>query len=128
MQRAPHLSNEGIRLCLDIRLCPQFPYIGPDSLYCGKFRNISKSHHDHDLDRTMPNVELIRAIFIYYNNVQVSSGLKLYFFSYRVHRQTDRHTDTDGHKYSIVAVDKNSLLLISSEKNCMFKLAAEKKV
>ena len=26
MQRAPHLGNEGIRLCLDIRLCPQFPY------------------------------------------------------------------------------------------------------
>ena len=33
-------------------------------LYCGKWRKISKSHPDLDLDRTMPNV---RAIFIYYN-------------------------------------------------------------
>ena len=37
-----------------------------------------------------------------------SSGqLNHYFFSYRVHRQTHRHThrQTDGHEYSIVAVD-----------------------
>ena len=37
------------------------------SLYCGKWRKISRSQHDLDLDRTMPNVELIQAIFIYYN-------------------------------------------------------------
>ena len=41
--------------------------IGLDSLYCGKWRKISKSRRDLDLDRTMPNVELVRAIFIYYN-------------------------------------------------------------
>ena len=41
--------------------------IGLDSLYCGKWRTISKSRHDLDLDRTMPNIELVRAIFIYYN-------------------------------------------------------------
>ena len=39
--------------------------IGLDSLNCGKWRKISKSRRDLDLDRTMPNVELIRAIFIY---------------------------------------------------------------
>ena len=36
--------------------------IGLDSLYCGKWRKISKSHRDLDLDQTMPNVELVRAI------------------------------------------------------------------
>ena len=41
--------------------------MGLDSLYCGKWRKISKSRRDLDLDRTMPNVELVRAIFIYYN-------------------------------------------------------------
>ena len=32
-----------------------------------KCRKISKSRRDLDLDRTMPNVELVRAIFIYYS-------------------------------------------------------------
>ena len=82
--------------------------IGLDSLYCGKWRKISKSRCDLDLDRTMPNIELIRAISVYYY-VQVSSGLNHYFFSYRVHRQTDRHTDND--EYSIVAVEKPQLYL-----------------
>ena len=41
--------------------------IGHDSLYCGKWRKISMSRSDLDLDRTMPNVKLVRAIFIYYN-------------------------------------------------------------
>ena len=75
--------------------------MGLDSLYCGKWRKISKSRHDLDLDWTMPNVELVRAIFIYYNM------LNHYFLSYHVHRQTDRHTDND--EYSIVAVDKPQL-------------------
>ena len=65
---------------------------------------MSKSRCDLDLDRTMPNVELIRAILVY---VQVSSALNHYFFSYRVHRQTDTqtHRHTDGDESSIVAVD-----------------------
>ena len=94
--------------------------MGLDSLYCGKWRKISKSRCD--LDRTMPNVELVRAIFIY-SYVQVSHKLNHYFLSYRVHRQTDRQTDTntdrqtdtqtdrhtDNDEYSIVAVDKPQL-------------------
>ena len=70
---------------------------------------ISKSCCDLDLDRTMPNVELILQY------VQVSSGLNHYFFSYRVHTQTDRQTDTktdrhtDNDEYYIVAVDKPQL-------------------
>ena len=67
-----------------------------------------------DLDWTMPKVELVRAIFII-QFVQVSSGLNHYFLSYRVHRQTDEQThtqkegQTDGHEYSIAAVDKPQL-------------------
>ena len=81
-----------------------------DRLYCGKWRKISKSRCDLDLDRTMPNVELFRASFIYYH-VQVSSRLNHYFLSYRVHRHTDGKTErhADGHEYSIVAVDKQQL-------------------
>ena len=41
--------------------------IGPDSLYCGKWWKISKSRHDLDLAPAMPNIELDRDIFIYYN-------------------------------------------------------------
>ena len=89
--------------------------MGLDSLYCGKWRKISKSRCDLDLDRTMPNVELVRAYFHILQYVQVSSRLNHYFLSYRVHRQTHTHTDrqtdrhTDGDEYSIVAVDKPQL-------------------
>ena len=76
-----------------------------DSLYCGKWRKISKSHCDLDLDQTMPNVELVRAIFIYYN-----MSIEPLFFELsctQTNRQTDRHRDK--HEYSIVAVDKPQL-------------------
>ena len=76
--------------------------MGLDSLYCGKWRKISKSRRDLDLDRTMPNVELVRAIFIYYNILQTDRQT-----DGRIDRQTDRHTDE--HEYSIVAVDKPQL-------------------
>ena len=36
-------------------------------LYCGKWRKISKSHQDPDLDPTISIIELVRDIFIYYN-------------------------------------------------------------
>ena len=39
--------------------------MGPDSLYCGKWRKIWKSRSDLDLDPIMPNFELVRDIFIY---------------------------------------------------------------
>ena len=32
--------------------------MGPVSLYCGKWRTISKLRHDLDLGPTMPNIEL----------------------------------------------------------------------
>ena len=78
------------------------------------------SYRDLDLDRTMANVELVQAR----THKTICSSFKLIeplFFSYRVHRhthtQTERQTDrhkrrdrhTDGHEYSIVAVDKPQL-------------------
>ena len=65
--------------------------MGLDSLYCGKWRKNSKSHCQLDLDRTIPNVELVRAIYIL-QYVQVLSGLDHYFLSYHAQRYTDTQT------------------------------------
>ena len=44
--------------------------IGPDSLYCGKWGKLLKAYSDLDLHPTVLNIELVRAIFIYYNVFQ----------------------------------------------------------
>ena len=80
-----------------VRNKPQCLIRHGNSLYCGKWRTISKSHHDFDLDQTMPIVKLIRAIFIYYTHAHTNTY---------VHTHT--HTHTQG-EYSIVAVDKPQL-------------------
>ena len=41
--------------------------MGPANLYCGKWKKISKSRCDLDLGLTMPSIELVWVIFIYYN-------------------------------------------------------------
>ena len=41
--------------------------IGPDSLYCGKWGKVLNAYSDLDLDPMKLNIELVRAIFIYYN-------------------------------------------------------------
>ena len=66
--------------------------MGPGSLYHGKWRKNSKSHCHLDLDRTIPNVELVRANYIL-QYVQVLSGLNHYFLSYHAQRYTDTQTD-----------------------------------
>ena len=74
---------------------------------------ISKTCHDLDLEQIMPNVELVRAIFIYYNISKFQVDLTIIFelsctqTDTHQHRQTDRHTNK--HEYSIVAVDKPQL-------------------
>ena len=81
--------------------------MGLDSLYCGKWRKISKSRRD--LDQTMPNVELVR-LFSYTTIFSSFKSIKPLFFELSCtqrDRQTDRHTD--GDEYSIVAVDKPQL-------------------
>ena len=66
----------------------------------------------------MPNVELIRDIFIYYNMFKFQVDLTIIFIiivytDRHTHQdtQTDRQTDThtDGHEYSIVVIDKPQL-------------------
>ena len=50
--------------------------MGPDSLYCSKWRKKFKnSRRDLDLGPTMPNIELVGVICIYYN-----------VFKFHVHR------------------------------------------
>ena len=66
-----------------------------------------------ELDRRMPNVRLIPAIFICYNiDLYSNSKFQDLFFSYPAYRYTDMHrrkhtyTDSQTHadEYSIVAV------------------------
>ena len=44
--------------------------IGPDSLYCGKWRKYSKSYNDLDLGPTMHIIDFFRDILIYYSVFQ----------------------------------------------------------
>ena len=65
---------------------------------------------DLALDQTMPNVELVRAVFIYYNMFK----FKLFFElsctqSHIIHTDGKTRRHTDRHEYSIVAVDKPQL-------------------
>ena len=45
--------------------------MGSDSLYCGKWRKISKSHDDLDLGPMMPNIELVLRYF-YHRNIMLN--------------------------------------------------------
>ena len=92
--------------------------MGPESLYCSKWKNISKSCRDLDLGPTMPNIKLVRFIFIYYNVFKFHVPRSISFPSYRVKTHTHTwkhvHTHTDEHKdYPTV---------FSSEKSFKFKL------
>ena len=71
--------------------------MGPHSLYCGKWRKISKSHRVPDLGPTMPNIELVRVIFIYYN---VFNFMFLDQFLYRAITHTHRNTHTHGNTHT----------------------------
>ena len=70
-------------------------------------------HHDPGLDLTMPNVELIRDFYIYYNLFKWIEPLFFYLSCTHTHTYSQTHTQTqahtDGHEYSIVAVDKPQL-------------------
>ena len=91
--------------------------MGLDSLYCGKWRKISKSRCDLDLDRTSP-MSNSSELFSYTTICSSFKSIEPLFFELsctqtdtHTHRQTDRQTDrhTDGDEYSIVAVDKPQL-------------------
>ena len=53
--------------------------IGPDSLYCGKWGKFLNAYSDLDLDPTKLNIELVRAIFIYYNVIQFRVPISISF-------------------------------------------------
>ena len=84
--------------------------MGPNSLYCGKWRQNSKWRHDLDLGPTMIIMELVQVIFIYYMVFKFHVPRSI---SFRVIAQkqtptpTHTRTLTDAHKdsdeYSIVA-------------------------
>ena len=71
----------------------------PDSLYCGKWRQISKSHSDLDLGPTMPNIELVRDIFIYHNVVQFKVP-RLITFLVIVQKYGNTETHTHAHTHT----------------------------
>ena len=101
--------------------------MGPESLYCSKWIKISKSYRDLDLGPTMPNIKLVRVIFIYYNVFKFHVPRSI---SFRVIMQKHTHTETHAHThmyththmdanrdyngYSIVAFCKNATIKISS--------------
>ena len=76
----------------------------PDSLYCGKWRKISKSHLD--LCPTMPNIELVLDNLIYNNVFQFhvpGSITFLVIMQKHTHRQMHTHIDSDEYyMYSCV--------------------------
>ena len=68
---------------------------------------------DLDLDPTKLNIELIRAIFIYYNIFQfVFQDRFLFELSCKnTHTHTHTHTHTDSNEYPIVAFSKNATII-----------------
>ena len=69
--------------------------MGPDSLYCGEWKKNLKSCHDLDLGLTMLNIELVHAIFIFYDVFQFIVPRSISFeFNYRAKTVTnmDAHT------------------------------------
>ena len=64
-------------------------------------RDIERQNINIDLDRIMPNVVLVRAIFKYYKNVQVATILNHYFLVImytHTHIHTHRETMTNETK------------------------------
>ena len=65
-------------------------------LFCGKWRKMSKSLYDFDLDQTMLNVELIRAISKYFNMSRFQDDCTTIYWVHR-HRERLARTHADGH-------------------------------
>ena len=80
--------------------------IGLDILYCCKWRKMTKSCHDLYLEQTMPNVETRTRTFNILQYVEVSGSLTHCYTHTHTHTHTHTARQTDGHEYSIVAVDK----------------------
>ena len=69
---------------------------GLDILYCGKWRKI-----DLDLDQTMPNVELVGAIFIVIIVIMYTD----------THTHAHTHTHTQKHKHTQAETETDMITL-----------------
>ena len=96
--------------------------MGPDNLYCGKWRKISKSRLDLKLGSAAPNIELVPHIFVHYNVSQFHVPRSNYL-SYRTKTRKHRNTHTDSDKCSIVVFCKNATLTRKSLRFCFTELA-----
>ena len=64
-------------------------FLWPNSLYCGKC--------DLDLGPTMPNIELVRVIFIYYNVFKFHVPGSIPFLTYRAKTWKHGNVETRNH-------------------------------
>ena len=86
-----------------------------------KWRKISKSCRDLDLGPTMPNIELVRVIFIDYNVFKLHVPRSISFrviIQKHTHMETHTHTHTevqkDFNEYSILTFCKNATITLST--------------
>ena len=79
---------------LNIRFLACTKVLGPDSLYCGKWGKFMNAYRDLDLDPMKLNIELVQAIFIFYNVFQFCVPRSI---SFRVIVQKHTHTQTHTH-------------------------------
>ena len=68
--------------------------------------NGEKFHSDLDLGPTMPNIELVRDIFIYNNVFKFHVPKSISFLSYHAkthaHKHMQTHTNTDAHTQRVI--------------------------
>ena len=91
--------------------------MGPESLYCSKWRKISKSCSDLDLGPPMRNIELVRDIFKYNNVFQfhVLRSINSYVINYMcvcAHRSMCVCKNTHTHTHGCTPNQKNILQLL----------------
>ena len=90
------MLNIGLPVCTKVELWDL------DSLYCGK-NSMQKSCSDLDLGPTMPNIELFRDIFIYYNvysNFMFLNGLFFELSCKNMETHAHTHTHTYAHTHT----------------------------
>ena len=98
------------------------------TLYNSEWRKISKSHSDLNLGLTMPNIELVPVIFMYYNVFKLHVPTSISFLVIvEKHTHTDAHNDSE--KYTIVQYCKNATIISDSThdwyRNCFMRLNHE---
>ena len=78
-------------------------------MYCGKWGKFLNAYSDLDLDPTKLNIELVRAIFLYYNVFRFRVPRSISFLII-VQKHTHTNTHRDSNEYPIVAFSKNATI------------------